>query len=84
MKFSLKKLLVPSTNEVKYLDALQLWEVRWKSYKDRWDTNGQPEMECFTEESLAKAFKIALEQANQLCRHKRDFHVSVTKQETDK
>lgn len=81
-----KWLKVPSSNEMKDVKVVQMWEVRW------WSRHGQdlgsppqyttasPQLECFTSEAEAVDFKKSLEQAFKLLRYSgtgRD--VSVTK-----
>lgn len=59
----LKKLTVPSSNETKQVDAVQLWEVRWRSRNGEYHSDTRPEVETFTSEKEAEAFKKALENA---------------------
>lgn len=73
-----KKLSVPKTNEVKEIDAVQLWEVRWTSRYDKWHSSLQPEMECFTSEELANSFADSLRAAFKLVRNTSSVETNVT------
>ena len=64
-----KKLPVPATNDLKEVDAVQLWEVRWQSRTGLYATDVRPQMEGFTSEQLATDFADALRAANKLLCH---------------
>ena len=77
MNLLFKWFTIPSSNETKQVEAVQLWEVRWQS---RYGENSwcvQPEMECFTSEELAKEFVASLESAFKLVRHTSGTKVTI-------
>jgi hypothetical protein len=75
-----KKLEVPQSNEVKTVDAVQLWSVRWESRYGEYSGSTRKEMEAFTSEQEAQAFKLALENAFKLLRHTSGTTVILTKE----
>lgn len=77
----LKKLKVPATNEVKEIDAVQMWEVRWKSRYGQFNGDTRPELECFPSEIAANEFAEALRAAFKLIRHTSGDNVVVRKYE---
>ncbi len=74
-----KKLTVPATNETKQVDAVQMWEVRWRSRNGQYYTDTKDELECFPSEAQAKYFAAALKAAFKLIRHTSGTSVSVKK-----
>jgi len=79
MLLSFKKLFVHETNSTKEINAVQLWEVRWKSRYNEFFSGTQPEVEIFTDEQTARDFKQALEQAFRLLRHTSGTRVTLKK-----
>lgn len=79
MNISLKSLLVPFSNKTKTIDAVQLWEVRWKSRFGAYASDTREEVECFTDVELANEFAQALKNAFSLLRHTSGARVSVIK-----
>lgn len=75
-----KKLTVPQSNEVKTVDAVQLWSVRWMSRYGEFSGCTNKEMEAFTSEQEAQDFKLALENAFKLLRHTSGTTVILTKE----
>ena len=69
MKFFRKWLVVPESNEVVEVEAIQLWEVRWQSRYDSGYRDMRPELECFTSKEAAEDFATALRNAFALVRH---------------
>jgi hypothetical protein len=66
-----KTTTVPLCNDTKQVQTVQLWEVRWDSRKrDGYMSHGatQEEVEVFTSESDAIAFKESLKKAYALLR----------------
>jgi hypothetical protein len=63
-----KKLLVPKSNAIELVDAVQLWEVRWQSRHGAYSGDVRPEMEAFTSLDEASRFQLALENAFRLIR----------------
>jgi hypothetical protein len=68
-----KTLQVPESNEVREIQVVQMWEVRWLSRAGRSGDaelcSVRPELECFTEEDEAHAFKASVENALALLRY---------------
>jgi len=77
---TVKNLLVPKTNEIKNVQAVQLWTVRWTSRYGPYSTNTREEMEAFTSEQDAQDFKTALKNAFRLIRQTDDTDVTMTKE----
>ena len=75
-----KKLSVPQTNEVKTIDAVQLWTVRWESRYNEYSGGLRKEVEAFTSEQEAQDFKLALENAFKLLRHTSGTTVTLTRE----
>ena len=69
MNLTFKKITVPTSTELKQLEAVQLWEVRWYSRYGEYFANTRPEVEAFTTKELADEFALALKQAFKLIRH---------------
>ena len=70
MKFWTKKLTAPLTNETHQVDAVQLWEVRWRTYNSVYDfSRGVPQMEAFASETRALDFADSLRAAFKLTRN---------------
>ena len=74
-----KKLIVPWSNRTKEIDAVQMWEVRWRSRHGDFSHDTRPELECFTSESLAEEFAESLQKAFKLIRHTSGDSVRVYK-----
>ena len=64
-----KKLTVPFTNWTRQVEAVQLWEVRWRSRHGQYCSDTQPEVEVFTSPEDAHAFADSLRNAFRLIRH---------------
>lgn len=77
-----KDLLVPRSNELKTVKAVQLWEVRWMSRHGEYYMDVRPEMEAFSSEQEAVDFKVSLEQAFKLVRMTSKTRISITKEST--
>lgn len=84
MKWFTKKIEVPTSNSTELVDAVQLWEVRWRSRHGDYYADTQQEMEAFPSEVEAQRFAIALKNAFKLLRHTSGCHVSVKKAESAK
>lgn len=74
-----KKLTVPASNEVKQIEVIQTWEVRWYSRYDTYAQSVRPEVEVFTSEDAANTFKDSLVAAFKLIRHTSGTWVEVKK-----
>lgn len=79
LSFLKKKIDVPVNNEVKQVDAIQLWYVRWYSRNSEWASGTNPEVEAFPNEEDALAFKTSLENAFNLIRHTSGNKVEITR-----
>jgi hypothetical protein len=77
MNLLYKWLTVPKSNEVTQKQAVQLWEVRWRSRHGDFHADTRPEVECFTSEQEAEDFAQALRQAFALIRHRSGNRISV-------
>jgi hypothetical protein len=64
-----KKLTVPTTNDVKEVDTVQTWQVRWLSRNDKWHSSLFPELEVFLSEKDANDFADSLRNAYKLVRN---------------
>lgn len=84
MKYWIKKLPVPVTNEQREADAVQMWAVRWHSRHGAYSPDTRPEMEAFTSKREALEFKRSLEQAFCLIKHTSGTDVSIEKMTLDK
>lgn len=74
-----KKLTAPKTNETKQIDAVQMWEVRWRSRQGEYSGDTRPELEAFTSEEDAKAFAESLKAAFRLIRSTNGTRVELQK-----
>ncbi|MFA7291885.1 MAG: hypothetical protein WC023_06510 [Rhodocyclaceae bacterium] len=72
MRLWFKKLMAPATNEMREVDAVQLWEVRWRARTGMWHGDTHPVVECFTSEAQAQEFATAIENAFALLKHSGD------------
>jgi hypothetical protein len=77
--FWTKKIPVPVSNEIKEIDAIQLWEVRWSSRHGSYSTDTKFEMEAFPSKNQAEEFAQALRNAFKLIKHTSGNDVTVTK-----
>lgn len=77
--FWTKKITVPTSNETKEVDAIQLWEVRWTSRYGSYSRDTQAEMEAFPSQNQAEEFAQALRNAFKLIKHTSENNVTVTK-----
>lgn len=68
-KLLIKKKTVPSNNETKTVDAIQLWRVEWISRNGQFFADTIKEVEVLTNEKDANDFKISLENAFKLLKH---------------
>jgi len=73
MTWFTKPLEVPVSNEVKTIDAVQLWEVRWWSRFGRWYTDVTPVVEAFPTQEEAQAFADSLKLAFKLVRNTEEY-----------
>lgn len=71
---------MPQSNEVKTVDAVQLWTVRWLSRYGAFSGDLREEVEAFTSEQEAVDFKVALENAFKLLKHTSGTTVTITKE----
>ena len=76
--FFKKKLPIGGEEKVE-LDAVQLWQVEWRSRHGGYIGNTVQEFEVFTSERDAQRFKVALEDAFKLIRHTYGDKVVLTK-----
>lgn len=79
MKFFKKMIEAPVSNETQLIEAVQLWEVRWRSRHGQFHADTRPEMEAFPSEIEAQRFADALRNAFKLIRHSSGDAVSVQK-----
>lgn len=77
--FWTKKIEVPASNEIKEVDAIQLWEVRWTSRHGGFSGDTKPEMEAFPSQIQAEEFAQALRNAFKLIKHTSGNNVTVVK-----
>lgn len=77
--FLTKKLVVPVSNDVKEIEALQTWEVRWTSRHGEYSHSTRREIEVFASEQDAQHFAAALQAAFRLIRITTENEVRVTK-----
>lgn len=74
-----KKLTMPLNNDVKQVDAVQCWQVRWQSRHGEFSMDTTPQVEVFTSRELAEEFATALERAFNLLRITSGNYVKVVK-----
>ncbi len=74
-----KKVKVPVSNEIKEIDAVQLWRVEWISRYGEFHSHIRQEVEVFTSESQANEFATALRNAFALVKHTWGNKVTVEK-----
>lgn len=74
-----KKLKTPVNNEIKETDAVQMWEVRWRSRHGECSWDMRSEVEVFLSESDANAFAESLRAAYRLTRTTFGNYVEVKK-----
>lgn len=79
--FTRKLLTVPQTNETTQIEVVQLWTVRWVSRNGPYSGDLRQEVEAFTSEADATAFKQSLENAFQLLRHTSGTTVIIIKEQ---
>jgi hypothetical protein len=72
-----KWLTVPTSNETKEVNAVQLWEVRWHSRHGEYHSDTRPEVEAFITKELAEEFATSLRNAYKLLRHTNGTGVSM-------
>jgi hypothetical protein len=72
-----KWLTVPKTNETKEVEAVYLYEVRWRSRTGEYGSDTRPEVEGFVTQELADAFATSLRNAYKLLRTTSGTDVSV-------
>lgn len=77
--FMKKWLIAPATNEVKKVEVVKLWYVRWTSRHGSFHSEVRQEVEAFPSFAAAEEFAEALRSAFKLVRHsdKAETHVSV-------
>jgi hypothetical protein len=61
------------------LEAIELWEVRWRSRHGEFSGDVRPEMATFTSEKDARVFADSLRAAFRLVRHIGANNVSVSR-----
>jgi hypothetical protein len=75
MTFNIRSLFIPSG--LRRVDAVELWEVRWRSRYGEYFGDTQDECEVFPIEADAHAFAQALRDAYKLLKHTSGTKVSV-------
>lgn len=78
-KLLFKKMKVPTSNEVKEVETVQLWIVTWHSRYGPYSGNVEKEYEAFTSEEEANVFAKSLRNAFKLIRHTDMNNVCVEK-----
>ncbi len=78
-KFLFKKTKTPVSNEIKEVDAVQLWIVNWYSRYDEYSVSVKKEYEAFISEDEANKFADSLRKAYKLLRHTSGTQVTVEK-----
>ena len=78
-KLFTKKIEVPESNEVKEIEAVQLWYVRWWARHGEFAHNLKQVTEAFTSEEEAEEFAKSLRNAFKLLRHTSGDRVIVEK-----
>ncbi len=69
-KFFTKSIIIPESNNIKTVEAVQLWEVRWESlHGESTIKHHKPEIEIFLSEKEAQTFATSLRLAALLWRH---------------
>jgi hypothetical protein len=81
MNLFFKKTSVPVSNEMKEVDAVQLWQVTWWSRHGEYSSDLEKEFEVFTSEKEANEFAEALRAAYKLVRHTSRIGVNVEKRQ---
>ena len=81
MNLFFKKTSVPVSNEMKEVDAVQLWQVTWWSRRGAYSSDVEKEFEAFTSEKEANDFADALKAAYKLIRHTSGTSVNVEKRQ---
>lgn len=79
MKFFKKNVEIPVSNDTQLIEAVQLWEVRWRSRHGQFNSDTRDEIEAFPSEVEAQRFAEALRNAFRLIRHSSGDSVKVTK-----
>ncbi len=79
MNLFFKKTSVPVSNEMKEVDAVQLWQVTWWSRHGAYSSDLEKEFEVFTSEQEANDFANALRAAYKLLRHTSGTEVKMEK-----
>lgn len=64
-----KKIEIPVTNNVREVEAVQLWEVRWMARHGAFSNDTREQVEVFMSEQDADDFATALKNATKLLRH---------------
>ena len=81
--FTKKKLKVPTSNELKRVDAVKLWIVTWYSRNGQYSSDIVKEYEAFTSEEAATEFAESLKNAYALLRHTSGTGINVYTKESD-
>lgn len=81
--FTKKKLKVPTSNELKQVDAIKLWIVAWYSRHGQFSSDTTKEYEAFTSEEAATEFAESLKNAYALLRHTSGTRIDVYTKEID-
>lgn len=77
--WSFKRIRVPESNNIKEVDAVQLWEVRWQSRNGEFHGETSREVEAFPTEKEASEFAESLKNAFKLIRHTSGNRVQIIK-----
>lgn len=81
----IKKILKkPESDELKEVDALEVWVVTWKSRQGGCSYDVTKEFEAFTNKDLAEEYAESLRNAFKLIRHTSENRVKVYKQDNEK
>jgi len=71
--FRTKKIEVPTTNDTKEVDTVELWYVKWKIPVKCISSWWEDHMEAFTTKEAADEFADSLRSASKLLGHKDSF-----------
>ena len=77
--FSFKKLFTPKSDELKSVEVVQLWYVRWASRHGRFAGDTEEVMEAFTSKEDAVAFANSLKAAFALIKNTSENSIYLSK-----
>lgn len=77
--FSFKELFTPKSDDLKSVEVVQLWYVRWTARYGRFSSDTKEVMEAFTSKDEAIGFANSLKAAFALVKNACDNSVSVSK-----